>query len=143
MTDSQERLFEEMSALRGAYLGLPVLKGATWVFGGGLKNPDVTLEVGSFWSWLSYGESVFDAAGLSQEASSRHFVRLASEALRIEQISWSRGTYFQVVTGDHCCLEIRPSSAFDPHGIKGLPLRVRVKRGGEEVYTDWNSGTRP
>ncbi len=106
---------------------MPVSKDGLWVFGGGLKRPKLLIEAGSPWSWLHYGERVFDSAGLSQTDATLSLLRFDSESFRISEINCRRGEHLTIYTHGHSAIEF----------IK--PLRVRIIREGKVIYEDRQS----
>jgi len=123
--------------LREHWLGYPVLKDGLWVFGGGQKRPDLLIEVGSFWTWTHYGESVFDSLNLNQTSATMDL--MCFDDFKIEGVSWERGAFFHILTMGKCGLDVSPRSDFDPSGHMAVPVRVRVIVEGECIYEDWDS----
>lgn len=135
MDYQSDEFFENMRGLREHWLGYPVFKDGLWIFGGGQNSPDLLVEVGSFWTWTHYGEPVFDSLNLSQTSATINLVSF--DDFKIEEVSWERGKFFDILTRGKSGLKISSRSSFDPSGHMSTPVRVRVMFKGECIYEDW------
>jgi hypothetical protein len=135
--EEQNIISEKLQSLRGLYLEHPVLKEGIWVFGGGLRRPKLLVEVGSYWRWTSYGDTVFDSLNLSQTSATSQLLPYESEDFQIESFSRNPGEYLHIRTGPHCELQVAPADFFDPSGHANSPLKVRIIQEGVILWEDW------
>lgn len=129
-------LFDNMKDLRGRWLGRPVFRDGLWIFGGGQKRPELLIEIGSYWSWSYYGGNVLDSLNLSETSATMGLLEFDTDAFKIGEVSWERGSFFSIVTVGHCCLDVRPKNNFDPTGHMSSPISVRVIHHGDCIYED-------